>query len=200
MNTLTRFPLTCLAACYHAAYRLHHRLCLKPGQPLQNSSLYVIGSFRIGGAGKSPFTAWFVRFLREQGAGRIAVLCHAKARDEAQMLRQRLAQLPQVQVFSTGNRYRTAHELDGEFDAIVCDDGFEDSRTYKWFLNNSYKYGFIIRYPKGKSDYTGVGFRPRILRYVGRYVATKMHDEGLCLEEFIEKYNLERVLLIQKEG
>ncbi|WP_290725328.1 tetraacyldisaccharide 4'-kinase [Fibrobacter sp. UBA2449] len=128
MNTLTRFPLTCLAACYHAAYRLHHRLCLKPGQPLQNSSLYVIGSFRIGGAGKSPFTAWFVRFLREQGAGRIAVLCHAKARDEAQMLRQRLAQLPQVQVFSTGNRYRTAHELDGEFDAIVCDDGFEDTR------------------------------------------------------------------------
>lgn len=128
MNTSTRFPLTCLAACYHAAYRLHHRLCLKPGQPLQNSSLYVVGSFRIGGAGKSPFTAWFVDFLREQGAGRVAVLCHAKARDEAEMLRQHFAQSPQVQVFPTGNRYRTAHELDGKYDTIVCDDGFEDTR------------------------------------------------------------------------
>lgn len=128
MNTSTRFPLTCLAACYHAAYRLHHRLCLKPGQPLRNSSLYVVGSFRIGGAGKSPFTAWFVDFLREQGAGRVAVLCHAKARDEAEMLRQHFAQSPQVQVFPTGNRYRTAHELDGKYDTIVCDDGFEDTR------------------------------------------------------------------------
>lgn len=128
MNTSTRFPLTCLAACYHAAYRLHHRLCLKPGQPLRNSSLYVVGSFRIGGAGKSPFTAWFVDFLREQGVGRVAVLCHAKARDEAEMLRQHFAQSPQVQVFPTGNRYRTAHELDGKYDTIVCDDGFEDTR------------------------------------------------------------------------
>ena len=128
MNTSTRFPLTCLAACYHAAYRLHHRLYLKPGQPLQNSSLYVVGSFRIGGAGKSPFTAWFVDVLREQGAGRVAVLCHAKARDEAEMLRQHFAQSPQVQVFPTGNRYRTAHELDGKYDTIVCDDGFEDTR------------------------------------------------------------------------
>lgn len=78
------------------------------------------------------------------------------------------------------------------------DDGFEDSRTYRWFAANSYKYGFIIRYPKGKSDHTGVGFRPRILRYVGRYAATKMHNEGLCLEEFIEEYNLERVLEIKR--
>lgn len=119
--------------------------------------------------------------------------------------------LTKFNVYSGYNTFESSKAKDPSLDESLLglsvevsfgsdDDGFEDSRTYKWFLNNSYKYGFIIRYPKGKSDYTGVGFRPRILRYVGRYVATKMHDEGLCLEEFIEKYNLERVLLIQKEG
>ena len=78
------------------------------------------------------------------------------------------------------------------------DRSYADTNTYKWFYNNAYKYGFIIRYPSGKSDITGVGFRPWTLRFVGRYAATKMHDEGLCLEEFIEKYNLERVLEIKK--
>ena len=75
---------------------------------------------------------------------------------------------------------------------------YANTNTYKWFANNAYKYGFIIRYPKDKTDETGVGFRPWTLRYVGRYAATKMRDENLCLEEFIEKYNLERVLEIKK--
>lgn len=128
MKHLPRILQVGLAACYHAAYRFHHRLCLKPGKPLRNSSLFVVGSFRIGGAGKSPFTAWFVDFLREQGYRRIAVLCHGKACDEANMLRQRFSKVPGIQVFTTGNRYRAAHGLDGNFDAIVCDDGFEDTR------------------------------------------------------------------------
>lgn len=117
-----------LAACYRGAYRLHHRIFLRPGQPLRTSSLFVIGSFRIGGAGKSPFTAWFIDFLRERGEESIAVLCHEKAYDEAAMLRQRFSQNPKIQVFATGNRYRSARELDGRFSAIVCDDGFEDTR------------------------------------------------------------------------
>ncbi len=75
---------------------------------------------------------------------------------------------------------------------------FGDTATFKWFENNAYKYGFIIRYPKDKTSETGVGFKPWVLRYVGRYVATRMRDENLCLEEFIEKYDLERVLEIKK--
>ncbi len=75
---------------------------------------------------------------------------------------------------------------------------YANTNTYKWFANNAYKYGFIIRYPRDKTDETGVGFRPWTLRYVGRYAATKMREENLCLEEFIAKYNLERVLEIKQ--
>lgn len=75
---------------------------------------------------------------------------------------------------------------------------YSGTNTYKWFVNNAYKYGFIIRYPKDKTEETGVGFRPWVLRYVGRYAATKMREQNLCLEEFVEKYNLERMMEIKK--
>ena len=77
---------------------------------------------------------------------------------------------------------------------------FGNTATYKWFVDNAYRFGFIIRYPEGKSSVTGVGYRPWVFRYVGRYVATKMRKENLCLEEFIEKYDLERVLEIKKNN
>lgn len=129
---MLRFLLLFLAQCYRIAYRLHHRLFLRPGVPLEYATLYVIGSFRIGGAGKTPFCAWLAQKLDEGSFGKpgqhVAILCHSKAKDEAEMLRRKLAGAPQVKVFTTGNRYRTAHELDRDFNIILCDDGFEDSR------------------------------------------------------------------------
>lgn len=118
-----------LALCYRAAYLLHHALCLRPGAPLQNSKLIVIGSFRTGGAGKTPFCIWLCNHLASQGKT-VALLAHEYAFDEIAMLRQKFSGNARVQVFATRNRYRLAHELDKsrKFDCIVCDDGFEDSR------------------------------------------------------------------------
>lgn len=79
-----------LAACYRAAYSLHHALFLRPGHPLKNSKLIVIGSYRGGGAGKTPLALWLARELASRGK-RVAVLCHEYAYDEIQMLRQELA-------------------------------------------------------------------------------------------------------------
>lgn len=118
-----------LATCYRAIYRLHHALCLRPGKPLGHSRLVVVGSYRTGGAGKTPFCTWLAETLSAQGK-RVAILCHEYAYDEAAMLREHFAADPKVKIFTTRNRYRLAHELDRtkEFDFILCDDGFEDSR------------------------------------------------------------------------
>ena len=117
------------AFCYRAAYLLHHALCLRPGAPLQHSQLIVVGSFRTGGAGKTPFGIWLCNHLAAQGKA-VALLAHEYAFDEVAMLRQKFANNARIQVFATRNRYRLAHELDRsqKFDCIVCDDGFEDSR------------------------------------------------------------------------
>lgn len=149
---MSRPLLRIVARCYHVAYKLHHSLCLRPGKPLAHAQLIVVGSYLAGGAGKTPFTAWLAQFISAQfiqknsagstgkesagkecagkkpAAPRIAILCHCKAQDEASMLRQHFTGSPHIQVFTTGNRYRTALELDKNFDYVICDDGFEDTR------------------------------------------------------------------------
>ena len=126
----------CLAGIYRIAYKFHHLICLKPGKPLEHARLVVVGSHLAGGAGKTPFCAWFAENLHSGALApactepsrpgpRIAILCHSAAADEAKMLREKL---PFATVVTTSNRYRTAHELDRDFDFIICDDGFEDTR------------------------------------------------------------------------
>ena len=117
------------AYCYRAVYKLHHALSLRPGAPFLNSKLIVVGSFRTGGAGKTPFCIWLCKHLAAQGKT-VALLAHEYAFDEINMLRQKFSDSDSIQIFATRNRYRLAHELDKsrKFDYIVCDDGFEDSR------------------------------------------------------------------------
>ena len=130
-----RLILLALAGIYYIAYKVHHQFCLRQGSPLGHARLIVVGSFLAGGAGKTPFVAWLAQFISGNGAAgkegavpRIAILCHERAQDEAAMLRQKFAGMPQVRVIATSNRYKTAQEIDRDYDFIICDDGFEDSR------------------------------------------------------------------------
>ena len=54
--------------------------------------------------------------------------------------------------------------------------------------NNSYKYGFIIRYPKDGSTVTGYMEEPWHIRYVGIETATKIHESGLHFDEYYDLY------------
>ena len=69
------------------------------------------------------------------------------------------------------------------------DDGttpyFKAEGDVEWFADNACKYGFIVRYPEGKDEVTGEKARTYTYRYVGAPHATYMHDNGLCLEEYI---------------
>ena len=60
----------------------------------------------------------------------------------------------------------------------------EDTAAQKWLMANSWKYGFILRYPNEKSDVTGIIYEPWHYRYVGKELAKELHDSGLCLEEY----------------
>ena len=78
--------------------------------------------------------------------------------------------------------------------ALCCDmhnlgsasQAFEDQEAYKWLCDNAWKFGFILRYPKDKEEVTGYMFEPWHYRYVGRYHAEKIHNFGLCFEEYLE--------------
>ena len=68
------------------------------------------------------------------------------------------------------------------------DEGFGNTAAGKWLAANSYKYGFILRYPKGKEDITSIEFEPWHFRYVGVDAATFISENDICLEEFWSIY------------
>lgn len=61
---------------------------------------------------------------------------------------------------------------------------FANKDAYKWLIENCYKFGFILRFPEDKTEITGYSFEPWHYRFVGRYHATRMHELGMCLEEY----------------
>jgi D-alanyl-D-alanine carboxypeptidase len=64
---------------------------------------------------------------------------------------------------------------------------FKDTPEGKWVATNGYKYGFIIRYPDGKTSITGYQYEPWHLRYVGTELATEMKRTGVqTMEEFFD--------------
>ena len=71
---------------------------------------------------------------------------------------------------------------------VTLDEGLAETEAGKWLSEHSYEYGFILRYPKGKEDITGIEFEPWHFRYVGKEAAEVIKKEGLTLEEFWDKY------------
>ena len=62
---------------------------------------------------------------------------------------------------------------------------FADYPDGKWINEHCQEYGFIIRYPKGKTDITGYDYEPWHLRYVGVEAATYIMENDLTLEEYV---------------
>lgn len=61
----------------------------------------------------------------------------------------------------------------------------EKTSEQQWLIHNSWRYGFILRYPTNKNSITKVGYEPWHYRYVGKENAKKMNESGVCLEEYI---------------
>jgi D-alanyl-D-alanine carboxypeptidase len=63
--------------------------------------------------------------------------------------------------------------------------GFGDTNAGKWLAAHCAEYGFILRYPLGKEDVTGIQYEPWHFRYVGKAAATQIMEQGITLEEFV---------------
>ncbi|WP_062356653.1 M15 family metallopeptidase [Bacillus kwashiorkori] len=61
---------------------------------------------------------------------------------------------------------------------------FENTVEGQWLSNNAYKFGFILRYPKGKEDVTGYSYEPWHFRYVGKEIAKIIYENNWTLEEY----------------
>ncbi|MBQ9413511.1 MAG: M15 family metallopeptidase [Clostridia bacterium] len=62
---------------------------------------------------------------------------------------------------------------------------WEDTAAFGWLQEHCADYGFILRFPRGKQEYTGIVYEPWHYRYVGVEAATEIMSRGLCLEEYL---------------
>lgn len=61
---------------------------------------------------------------------------------------------------------------------------FSDTAAYEWLLKNSWKYGYIERYPEGKQEITGITYSPWNFRFTGKDAADRIYHSGLTMEEY----------------
>ncbi len=72
-------------------------------------------------------------------------------------------------------------------DYQVLDAQQEYTPECKWLQENCSKYGFILRYPRGKEDITKVDYESWHFRYVGVEAAQEIMSRGITLEEYLEE-------------
>ncbi len=78
------------------------------------------------------------------------------------------------------------HQMGLAVDISMDDNGGQGAvDVWQWLMENSYKYGFILRYPEDKAEITGIAYEPWHYRYVGKEAAEEIYREGVCLEEWL---------------
>jgi zinc D-Ala-D-Ala carboxypeptidase len=70
----------------------------------------------------------------------------------------------------------------------------ESAPEGKWMAENAWKYGFILRYPKDKTDITGIEYEPWHFRYVGLSHSALMKEKDFVLEEYIDYLKKEKTV------
>lgn len=84
------------------------------------------------------------------------------------------------------SEHQTGLAMDISSDSVnnELSEQFESSIEGKWLAENAHRFGYILRYPKGKENITGYQFEPWHFRYVGEKSATVIYEKNWTLEEF----------------
>ena len=78
------------------------------------------------------------------------------------------------------------HQLGIAVDINADKSKCSNDEVYEWLAENAHEYGFILRYPQGKTEITETSYEPWHYRYVGEAVALEIYERGICLEEYFE--------------
>ena len=74
--------------------------------------------------------------------------------------------------------------ISGQYTGL--DDKQGDTAEQEWLMAHCQEYGFILRFPKDKSNVTGIVYEPWHYRYVGKEAAKKITEQGITLEEYLQ--------------
>lgn len=80
------------------------------------------------------------------------------------------------------------HQTGYAVDINELEQSFEETAAGIWLATNSYRFGFILRYPKGKEYITGYDYEPWHFRYIGKKLAGDMQALGITFDEYYVRY------------
>lgn len=92
------------------------------------------------------------------------------------------------------------HQTGLAMDINSVSQSFAYTKEGKWLAQNAHTYGFIIRYPQGKTSITGIIYEPWHVRYVGQELAERCYRENKTLEEIEICCYHETPMLIELDG
>lgn len=153
----------------------------------------VAGGERVDMRIYEPLTE-MLEAAREANRGQLPAVVSGYRTQEKQ---QRLYEERIVKYRWQGYSKDEAEEMAGQWVALpgysehqlgfAVDINGETYDVYLWLQENSYKYGFIFRYPGDKTEITGTAEEVWHYRYVGVKAATEIYEKGICLEEYLEE-------------
>ncbi|ANV69808.1 MULTISPECIES: M15 family metallopeptidase [Bacillus] len=92
------------------------------------------------------------------------------------------------------------HNLGLSLDVGSTQKKMEKAPEGKWIEENVWKHGFVLRYPKNKSNITGIQYEPWHIRYVGLPHSAIMQKKNFTLEEYLEFLKEEKEVSTEVEG
>ncbi|MFO1444757.1 M15 family metallopeptidase [Bacillus sp. Bva_UNVM-123] len=92
----------------------------------------------------------------------------------------------QAVAFPGSSEHQTglAMDLSSQSASFELSEQFGETAEGKWIADNAHRFGFILRYPKGKENITGYKYEPWHFRYVGKKAAEVIFEKKLTLEEY----------------
>ena len=137
----------------------------------ESQTAVVVSSYRTVAYQQYLFNKRIDRFVKE-----------GYTREEAEILAAQVVAVPGTSEHHLGLAVDIVDNRNWHLDETQA-----EMPAQKWLMENSWKYGFILRYPVGKTDVTGIIYEPWHYRYVGLEVAAELHELGLTLEEYLQK-------------
>ena len=92
------------------------------------------------------------------------------------------------------SEHQTALAVDLSNDGSL-EENFIETEAGVWIKENCHNYGFVVRYPKEKEKYTGIGYEPWHIRYLGQPFSDILYENDCCLEEFIAHMKRNKYML-----
>lgn len=80
------------------------------------------------------------------------------------------------------------HQTGLAVDINDLEETFENTPEFRWLITNAYRFGFILRYPKGKETITGYSYEPWHYRYLNKELAEAVYCSNLTYDEFYVRY------------